>query len=92
MGRATFWATFSKTHLVTLFRRAGETLSLYLVCCQLFFVVTNRLIKEFNNSSFRQQRMCVSGLPDGLFSNQNPNLGKFGKDLDWKMFKYFMAI
>jgi hypothetical protein len=27
-----------------------------------------------------------------LFSNQNPNLGKFGKDLDWKMFKYFMAI
>jgi hypothetical protein len=31
-------------------------------------------------------------LPDGLFSNQNPNLGKFWMALDWKMFQYFMAI
>jgi hypothetical protein len=31
-------------------------------------------------------------LPDGLFSNQNPNLGKFWRALDWKMLMYFMAI
>jgi hypothetical protein len=33
-----------------------------------------------------------TGLPDGLFSNQNPNLGKFCRALDWKMLLYFMAI
>jgi hypothetical protein len=30
----------------------------------------------------------TSGLPDGLFSNQNPNLGKVWNALGWKMFIY----
>jgi hypothetical protein len=25
----------------------------------------------------------ISGLPDGLFSNQNPYLGKFWRALEW---------
>jgi hypothetical protein len=33
-----------------------------------------------------------AGLPDGLFSNQNPNLGKFWRSLDWKMLINFIAI
>jgi hypothetical protein len=33
-----------------------------------------------------------SGLPDGLFSNQNPNFGQFWRALEWKMLTYFMAI
>jgi hypothetical protein len=33
-----------------------------------------------------------SGLPDGLFSNQNPNLGKFWRVLLWKILLYFMTI
>jgi hypothetical protein len=27
-----------------------------------------------------------------FFQTKNPNLGKFGRDLDFKMFEYFMAI
>jgi hypothetical protein len=35
-----------------------------------------------------------SGLPDGTFyfQTKNPNLGKFLKDLQWKMLLYFMTI
>jgi hypothetical protein len=33
-----------------------------------------------------------SGLPDGISSNQNPNLGKFQRALDWKLSIYFTAI
>jgi hypothetical protein len=43
-----------------------------------------------------------AGLPDGLISNQNPNLGKFWRALDWKTlwpcvmfhgrFGYFMIV
>jgi hypothetical protein len=33
-----------------------------------------------------------AGLPDGLFSNQNRNLGKFWRALEWKMLLYFMII
>jgi hypothetical protein len=29
-----------------------------------------------------------AGLPDGIFSNQNPNLGKFCRVLQWKMLIY----
>jgi hypothetical protein len=32
------------------------------------------------------------GLPDGLFSNQNPNLGKFFRVLQGKTLICFMAI
>jgi hypothetical protein len=35
---------------------------------------------------------CTSGLPDGIFSNQNSNFGKFWRDLQCKMLVYFMAI
>jgi hypothetical protein len=35
---------------------------------------------------------CGSGLPDGRFSNQNPNLGKFWRVLLWKMLVNFMGI
>jgi hypothetical protein len=32
------------------------------------------------------------GLPDGLFSNQNPNLDKFWRVLQWKILVYFITI
>jgi hypothetical protein len=32
------------------------------------------------------------GLPDGIFSYQNPKLGKFWRALEWKMLVYFMSI
>jgi hypothetical protein len=32
---------------------------------------------------------CQPGLPDGIFSNQNPDLGKFWTALQWKMLEYF---
>jgi hypothetical protein len=31
-------------------------------------------------------------LPDGIFSNQNPNLGKVWRDLQFKIMVDFMAI
>jgi hypothetical protein len=34
----------------------------------------------------------MSGLPDGLLSNQNLNLGNFWSAFDWKMLIYFIAI
>jgi hypothetical protein len=34
----------------------------------------------------------VPGLPDGPFSNKKPNLGKFWRDLQWKMLVYFRGI
>jgi hypothetical protein len=33
-----------------------------------------------------------SGLPDGLFSNQNHNLGKIWRFLQWKKLLHFMTI
>jgi hypothetical protein len=33
-----------------------------------------------------------AGLPDGFFSNQIPNVGKFWRALVWKMLIYFMAF
>jgi hypothetical protein len=35
---------------------------------------------------------CGPGLPDGFFLNQNHNLGKFWRAIDWKMLIYFMDI
>jgi hypothetical protein len=32
------------------------------------------------------------GLPDDIFSKQNPNLGKFLRVLQWNMLMDFMAI
>jgi hypothetical protein len=32
------------------------------------------------------------GLPDGLFSTQNPNFGQFWRALQWKILVYFMTI
>jgi hypothetical protein len=34
----------------------------------------------------------VTGMPDGIFSNQKPKLGKFGRALELKMLVYFMVI
>jgi hypothetical protein len=31
-------------------------------------------------------------MPDGIFSDQSCNLGKFGRALQWKMLVYFMNI
>jgi hypothetical protein len=31
-------------------------------------------------------------LPDGIFLNRNPNLGKFWRVLQWKMLLYFKAV
>jgi hypothetical protein len=33
-----------------------------------------------------------AGLPDGLFSNQNPNLSKFWKAFNWKMFNISLSF
>jgi hypothetical protein len=33
-----------------------------------------------------------AGLPDGLFLNQNSNLGKYWRAFEWKMSVYFMTI
>jgi hypothetical protein len=34
----------------------------------------------------------LPGLPDGLFSNQNPNFGKIWRDFEWKLLLYFRTI
>jgi hypothetical protein len=33
-----------------------------------------------------------AGLPDGIFSNQNPNLGKFWRDFQLKVLVYFWPL
>jgi hypothetical protein len=33
-----------------------------------------------------------AGLPDGMFSNENPKLGKFWRVLQWKILAYFMSL
>jgi hypothetical protein len=33
-----------------------------------------------------------AGLPDGIISNQNPNLGKFWRVLQWEMLRYFGIV
>jgi hypothetical protein len=35
-----------------------------------------------------RHRHLKAGLPDGIFSNQNPNLGKFWRVLQWKLLVY----
>jgi hypothetical protein len=45
--------------------------------------------QQCSNDILSQSR---TGLPDGLFSNQNPNLGIFGGAFDWKMLIYFKAV
>jgi hypothetical protein len=34
----------------------------------------------------------LSGLPNGLFSNQKSQFGEIFRALDWKMLIYFMSI
>jgi hypothetical protein len=36
--------------------------------------------------------MSIPGLPDGIFSNQKYQFGKFWRVLQWKMLLNFMAI
>jgi hypothetical protein len=40
----------------------------------------------------RGEHDLTSGLPDGLFSNQKIQFGKFWRALEWKMLIYFMDI
>jgi hypothetical protein len=47
--------------------------------------------KKKNNFSFVLSR-CRTGLPDGIFSNQNHNLGNFWRVLQWKTCAYFWDI
>jgi hypothetical protein len=35
---------------------------------------------------------AAAGWPDGLFQTKNPNLGNFGRALEWKMLVYFMTV
>jgi phosphotransferase system glucose/maltose/N-acetylglucosamine-specific IIC component len=35
---------------------------------------------------------CGTGLPDGIFSNKNPYLGKFWRVFQWNALVYFVAI
>jgi hypothetical protein len=41
---------------------------------------------------FAEKNVCrlKTGLPDGIFLKQNPNLGKFWRVLKWKMLVYFL--
>jgi hypothetical protein len=67
MGWATFGAIISQTHQVTLFELHTE-------------------INEGSvfDSCFPRKKMFQRGpgLPDGLFSNKNPRLGKFWRVLE----------
>jgi hypothetical protein len=53
----------------------------------------SRIKKYFKSRiAFLLHQRLKPRLPDGTFSNQNPNLGKFWRVLQWKMLKYFLAI
>jgi hypothetical protein len=46
-------------------------------------------------ASFVALLICLAtgtGLPDGIFSKQHPNLGIYQMDLQWRMWTYFLAI
>jgi hypothetical protein len=58
----------------------------------LTFENDRKVANQLSESPFNITRMYVSGLPDGFFSNQKSQLGKFWRVLQWKMFVYFMAI
>jgi hypothetical protein len=36
--------------------------------------------------------MTILGLPDGIFSNQNPNVGKYCRVLPWKMLVFLWPL
>jgi hypothetical protein len=38
------------------------------------------------------ESLARAGLPNGIFSDQNRNLGKFWRVLQWKMLVYFMSF
>jgi hypothetical protein len=55
--------------------------------------------QKFNQDCAEEKEMVgvlcvlsVQGCQMVCFQTKNPNLGKFRRSLDWKMFKYFMAI
>jgi hypothetical protein len=64
-------------------------------------VLQNEPIFEFGLSESCQIEFSIfpfstdafpPGLPDGIFSNQKPNLGNFWRVLQWTMLAYFMDI
>jgi hypothetical protein len=48
------------------------------------------LLRRFLIRDIGKRSNCVTGLPDGL--NQNPHLGIFCRDLDWKLSIYLTSI
>jgi hypothetical protein len=46
------------------------------------------MYKDFSHFGKR----FLAGLPDGIFSSQKPNLGKFWCALQWKLLVNFIAI
>jgi hypothetical protein len=44
------------------------------------------------DSFFVVETSSLAGLPDGLFSDQKYQFGKFWRVLRWKMLVYFMTI
>jgi hypothetical protein len=71
-----------------------------LLCFSCYFTSTKNYLGALGTSQdqfitvrFGGKKLRVQpGLPEGLFSNQFPNLGKFWRDLEWEMQVYFMAI
>jgi hypothetical protein len=55
----------------------------YFATFEIYIVQKWELEKHFG--AMNSCRLCpsLSGLPDGIFSNKNPNLGKFWSDLQW---------
>jgi hypothetical protein len=48
-----------------------------------------RLLLNDSNSESKLVRTCTNqGLPDGIFSNQNRDLGNFRRVLQWMMLVY----
>jgi hypothetical protein len=50
-----------------------------------------RKLVQSGHPAFLDLKYCT-GLPDGLFSNKNPNWGKFWRVLQWKMLVYFTVF
>jgi hypothetical protein len=49
-------------------------------------VVPRKLCKDEREIN---KKPSTVGLPDGIFSNKNPNLGKLWRVLQWEMLEYF---
>jgi hypothetical protein len=62
------------------------------VCAKGCLQQTDPSHELFMKNIFCRVSILAAGLPDGLFSNKNPNLGKIWRALKCKMLLYFMII